>query len=87
LIHDCCRSNSLQSLGRSLAEFNKQINKDDEEIATLYNEVNSKISDGSMMLTEPKTLMKDVLKTYEEFDGNVNQLKSGIGGFANSVLS
>jgi hypothetical protein len=76
----------LQSLGGSLDEFNKQIKKDDEEIATLYNEVNSKISDSSMMLTEAKTLMKDVLKTYEEFDGNVNQLKSGIGGFANSLL-
>lgn len=76
----------LSSLGQTMRTIRDDQAADDAELADLHNKVVDALSRASVSVAATKQAMGEVLKTYAEFNGNVDKLKKGIGALAKASL-
>jgi len=78
---------SVQAVSASMGGYAAGVRADDAQLAQLHEQVRDALSGASEHATLADNAMRDVLSIYSQFQGNVSQLKTGVGSLAKSVLA
>jgi hypothetical protein len=77
----------LTRLGESMTSMDADLAARDRAAAELHAQVKAKLLSAGNSVASARRSMDDVLKLYNDFSGNANQLKQGVASLAKSILS
>jgi hypothetical protein len=79
-------SSFLSQLGQEMVRLRDQNDQAEAELKDLHDQVIGSLDLAATDIAKAKNAMKDVLKIYSDFAGNVNGLKQGIGSLVKSTI-
>jgi len=77
----------LTELITSLSNVQQQMQTTDAELASLHQQIATKLDLARQLSAKADTAMQDVLKSYSDFNGSVVQLKTSVAGLATAALT
>jgi len=77
---------SVQQVGVGMDGFKQQVEAGDAQLVELHQKIKNLVDAAGQHSGAAKDAMGDVLATYNRFSGNVQQLKTGVGSLAKSVI-
>lgn len=80
-------ASSLQRLGTAMKQLETDTRQNDAKLADLHRDIVAKLEIASQLSSKADATMKDVLQTYQDFNGNVTQLKKSVAGLAKTALN
>lgn len=80
-------SSFLRRLGTSMTALEAELEATDQAVAELHGKVKAKLLSATDNVVYARRAMSDVLKIYNDFAGNTEQLKQGVAALAKSTLT